>query len=290
MILVFGATGNVGAELVRLLAEKKEEVRAFARNPQKLPASPSVKPFTGDISDPTKVQTALKGITRVFLLAPPPIPSYPEPVRSIVAAVKKAGVQHIVFLDGLGANLNSPVFSYKQGAHTEWEIQSAALPYTFLRASFFMQNLGQSMAGGIASQNAIYSSAVEGKISMIDTRDIAAVAARVLTENGHESFTYELTGGEALSFGQVAEKLSALLGRTVNHVSLPEPQLYQALRSAGVPDLFVKNFIGMFNLWRYGQGERISGHVEILTGNPPRTLDAYLHENAAAFQLAQAPA
>src|SRR5258708_22965428 len=159
MILVFGATGNVGHELVQMLAAQQVSVRAFARNPQTLPASPYIQPVAGDITNPADVESALAGVTRLFLLTPPPMPSYPEPVRRIVAAVKNAGVQHIVFLDGLGANLNSPVFSYKQGAHTEWVIETADLPYTFLRASFFMQNIGQSLAGTIASQNAIYSSA-----------------------------------------------------------------------------------------------------------------------------------
>ncbi len=290
MILVFGATGNIGHELVRLLAEQKANVRAFARHPETLPTSPYIQPFAGEMTNSTDVQAALKDVARVFLLVPPPLPSYPEPSRTIVEAAKKAGVKQIVYLDGLAANLASPVATYKQAAQTEWLIETNDLSYTFLRASFFIQNLGQSMAAGIASQNAIYTSAGDGKISMIDTRDIAAVAARVLTENGHEGYTYELTGGEALSFGQVAEKLSKLLGRTITHYSLPEPQLYQALRSAGLPDEMVKGFIGMFHIWRYGQGERVSGNVEILTGKPPRVLDAYLGENAAVFQPAKTPA
>ncbi len=290
MILIFGATGNIGYELVRLLAEQQVPVRAFSRNPQTQLASPYIQPYAGEITNSADVEAALAGVTRLFLLVPPPLPHYPEPVHTIVTAAKKAGVKHLVYLDGIGANLGSPVLTFKQGAQTESLIEATGLPYTFLRASSFMQNLGQSLAGTIAAQNAIYTSAGDGEISMIDTRDIAAVAAHVLTESGHEGYTYELTGGEAISFGQVAEKLSALLGRSINHVSLPEPQLYQALRSAGLPDDRIKGLVAMFHTWRYGEAERISGNVEILTGTPARTLDAYLSENVAAFQPAQAPA
>src|SRR5260221_13327734 len=119
MILIFGATGNIGYELARLLAEQQVPVRAFSRNPQTQLASPYIQPYAGEITNSADVEAALAGVTRLFFLVPPPLPHYPEPVHTIVKAGKKTGGKHLVYFDGLGAKLGLPVLKFKQGAQTE---------------------------------------------------------------------------------------------------------------------------------------------------------------------------
>jgi len=172
----------------------------------------------------------------------------------------------------------------RQHAASEDYIRSTGIPYTFLRPNGFMQNLVNYNAGTINTQNAFYGSEGDGKVSHIDIRDIAAVAAKVLTEDGHISEAYTLTGPEALSNAQIAEKLSDLVGREISFVNLPPEQLKQALLSAGISDWSADALIDLQRLYREGGAATVTQEVERLLGRKPTSYGRFLSEYRSAFE------
>ena len=172
----------------------------------------------------------------------------------------------------------------RQHAESEDYIRSTGIPYTFLRPNGFMQNLVNYNAGTINAQNAFYGSEGDGTVSHIDIRDIAAVAAKVLTEDGHISEAYTLTGPEALSNAQIAEKLSDLVGREISFVNLPPEQLKQALLSAGISDWSADALIDLQRLYREGGAATVTQEVERLLGRKPTSYGRFLSEYRSAFE------
>ena len=143
---------------------------------------------------------------------------------------------HIVKLSGLGTALDSPLRSGRWHAQTERHIADAGLPFTYLHPPFFMQNLLRS-AAVIAAQGVLVASMQAGKIAMVDARDVAAVAVAALTSDGHVGKTYTITGPEALSFQEVAQKLAAATGRPVTYQDVPLATVRQEMVAAGLPDV-----------------------------------------------------
>jgi uncharacterized protein YbjT (DUF2867 family) len=179
MILVTGASGTVGSEVVRALGERGARVRAGYRSrPQKLPAG--FESVALDYEQPETIRPALAGVETVFLLS-----NTVEREKQVVDEIKRAGVKRIVKLSAFGAAEEAHSFARGHRA-VERHIEASGLAWTFLRPNGFMQNVVNYMAETIRSQSAIYSSAANGAISHIDARDIGTVGARVLTESGHE--------------------------------------------------------------------------------------------------------
>jgi len=137
----------------------------------------------------------------------------------------------------------------------------------------------------VAQQGAIYAPAGEARMTGIDTRDVAEVAAVALTDgNRHAGLTYEITGPEALSYADIAGKLSGLLGKSVTYYPVSDAAACQAMAESGMPDFFTHALITLYHFYKQGGAERPTGLVEVITGRQPRTLDAYLEENLAAFK------
>src|SRR5882724_5129041 len=196
MILITGASGNVGKEVLKQVAATGAKVRAAFQTVTKAAAAPSgVEIATMDYNKPETLQAALKGIERVFLVGPP-TPNLPALERKAIDEIKQSGVRHVVKLSAMGGR--DAIFP-RQHADSEDYIKSSGLPYTFLRANGFMHNFVIFNSSTINTQNAFYGAQGEGKVSHIDLRDIAAVAVQTLTEGGHEGQAYTLTGPEALS-------------------------------------------------------------------------------------------
>ena len=283
MILVTGATGTIGTDVEKSLAAHGARVRALVRNPEKAKAlGAGVEIVKGDLGDAASVAAAMQGVGKLFLL----VSAGPEMVQqqsNAIQAAKKAGVKQIVKLSAIGAQKGSKLSLGNWHGLTEEELKSSGVPYTILQPHSFMQNF-LMQAGSVKGQGALYGASGEGKIAFIDTRDIADVAAKVLTSNGHEGKTYLLTGPEALTYGQVAEKLGKAVGKPVKYVDVPPAEQQKSLLAMGLPDWLAADLAGMSAVFAKGGGARVSSAVKDITGKLGRTVDNFARDFAKAFQ------
>jgi uncharacterized protein YbjT (DUF2867 family) len=284
MILVTGATGTTGRELVKLLSSQGAKVRALVRNPGKAAELklPNVEIVPGDLSKPATLEAAFKGAEKLLLLTNAE-PAQVELQHNALEAAKRAGLKHVVKISAMGADVKSPVSLGRWHGQTEEELKKSGLPYTILQPHYFMQNLMGS-AQSIKAQGAFYGAMKDGKISLIDARDIAAVAAKVLTSAGHEGKTYVLTGPEPLSMADLAGKLAAAAGKPIKYVDLPPEQLKKGLSEAGMPEWFATDMVSMQTFFATGAAAGVSPSVQELKGSPGRTFDAFAREVAGQLR------
>lgn len=280
-ILVTGATGNVGRALVDCLVEMGAPVCAAVRDPQRThDFSASVETVALDLADPTTYAPALTGVKRLFLMRPPAITDIEHTLKPFVAMATEMGVRHITFLSLLGAESNRFVPHYE----VEQLLMAGGVPYTFLRAGFFMQNLDTTHRAEIRDRDELFIPAGQGKTAFIDVRDIAAVAAKTLTEVGHAYQAYPLTGEESLTYDEVAEILSAQLGRRIRYAN-PNPVRF-AWRHwrTGEPLGYVGVMTMIYLTTRFGMAAKITPDVRRLLGRAPRTLRQYVADYTAVWQ------
>ena len=280
MILVTGAGGNVGSEVLRQLAQTGAPVRAAFQSLSKASAPPGVEVAAVDYNRPETLKSALNNVDRVFLVGPPNA-QLPLLERKAVDVIALSQVRHLVKLSAMGGR--QAIFPSLH-AESEDYISSLGVPHTFLRPNGFMQNVINYSSPTINQENVFYGSEGSGKISQIDVRDIAAVAVRVLTEDGHVGNTYTLTGPEALSNTQVAEILSDVLGRQIRFVNLDPPQLKQALLSAGTPEWSADALLDLQRLYREGGAATVTSDVEQILGRKPTSFAQFVRDNRAAFE------
>jgi len=284
MILIVGATGLIGSTTLRQLTARGVPVRTLVRSAEKASAltSPGVEKVIGDLEQPASLDAALDGVTRALLISP----LHPRQVEwqgNCVEAARRAGAVHIVKLSGLGTALDSPLRSGRWHAQTERHIADAGLPWTHLHPPFFMQNLLRS-AAVIAAQGVLVASMQAGKIAMVDARDVAAIAVAALTSDGHVGQTYTITGPEALSFQEVAQKLATATGRPVTYQDVPLAAVQQAMVAAGLPAWLVEVRLEFATALRDGYAAAVMDTVQAVTGQSARTFDAFAREHAALFR------
>jgi len=281
--LVTGSTGNVGSAVVRELLDGGVSVRAFVRDParaaERLGADPELA--VGDLSDPASVRRAMEGVELVFL-ASGDGPQKVDHEVAVIDAAAEAGVRRLVKASTAMAEAGSPLLPFDWNGRIEDHLRGSGVPAVVLQSSFYMTNLLMS-AEQVRNQGMLFAPAGGGKVGMIDTRDVAAVAAKVLTGDGYDGKTYALTGPEAITFEQVAEELSAALGRPVAFVDVPEDGARQGLVAAGLPDWLVDHLFQLFRLIRQGALGEVTNTVRELTGREPRSLADFVRERAALF-------
>jgi uncharacterized protein YbjT (DUF2867 family) len=281
MILITGASGNVGGEVLKQAAQTGAKIRAAYQDVSKVKAPAGTEVATVDFKQPETLRVALHGIDRVFLVGPPTA-QLPSLEQQAVDVIKHSNVRQLVKLSAMGGR--DAIFP-RLHAESEDYILAAGIPYTFLRANGFMQNLVNYSAGTINSQNAFYGSEGDGKVSHIDIRDIAAVAAKVLTEDGHAGKAYTLTGPESLSNAEIAEMLSGLLARTISFVNLPPEQMKQALLAADVPEWNANALIDLQRFYREGKAATTTQDVERLLGRKAINYNQFLRDYRFAFEV-----
>ena len=282
-VLVTGATGNVGSRVVKELAGRGVPVRAFVRDPDRAAAAlgPVVELAVGDLADPASIQAALEGVERVFLACGnlPPQVAYET---NLIDAAARAGVARLVKLSALGAGIGSPVDFWDWHARIEEHLGASEIPSVVLRPRYYMTNL-LAFAGTVRAAGAVFAPAEGVKIPMIDPADVAATAAAVLTSDGHEGRTYELTGPESVTFHDVAAQLSEATGRPVQFVPVPDAAALDGLRQAGLPDWMATNIVAVFAMLRQDPATQVTDAVHALTARQPRHLSELLSGHAALF-------
>lgn len=280
-VLVLGALGNVGSEVLRSLLAQGAAVRAADLFPGKILErfGSGVEALPFDFGSPETYSAAFQGIHKMFLLRPPQIADVQKKMFPALEAAKTAGVQHVVFLSLIGIEQNKIAPHYK----VEKWLKSSGLSYTFLRCSFFMQNLNTTHRTEIRDRDEIYVPVGRARTSFIDARDIGAVAALALTHPGCENRAYDLTGGESLDYYQVAAGFSAELARRIDYKN-PTPLAFftrQLRQKSPLPYALVTTWL--YSNTRRGMADRVTGEVEHLLGRPPITLQQYLHDYRASW-------
>jgi uncharacterized protein YbjT (DUF2867 family) len=299
LILVIGGRSKIGAALITELLGRGEQVRALVRVGEAAGGLPSdgqpadgqpadgqpaaAEAVTGDLADEGSLVTAMAGAEKVFLLSSP----HPDAVgwhRNAIDAARRTQVQLLVRSSILGADRETPAEFISAHTTCDRYLEGSGLPYVIVRPNLFLQNVPESTIGSIDESGTFYADAGPARISMVDTRDVAAVAAVALTGPAQAGAHYDVTGPEALSYADVAAKLTSALGRRISYADVPDDAVRQALIGAGLSEWFAGALTGLYQDYRRsgtdGYAAQVSDTVPRLTGRPARSLDDLLAEIA----------
>jgi uncharacterized protein YbjT (DUF2867 family) len=287
-ILVTGATGTVGSEIVRQLSAKGETIKAAVRsaNDNTFENLNRVQVLELDYNKPDTLAAAFKGVHKLFLLTPFQS-NMVDLTSNLVSEAKKAKVKYIVKQSVMGADAEPAITPGRLHRQAEIIIEESGIPFTFLRPNFFMQNFVNFYSHSIKSQGAFYVPAGEGEVSFVDVRDIAAVAVQSLittNESQHTRRAYDITGGEALSYGQAAEIISKEIGKKVNYVNIPSEDARKGMKDTGMDEWTINSMIELFEITREGFASTISPIVEQITGKKPISFGQFVKDYAGAFK------
>lgn len=284
-ILVTGATGNVGTALLSYLDTTENDVSALTHDESKAQSlrDQGLEVVVGDLSQQDTLGPAVMGVDTIFLLTPP----VPEQVSIASNAIKAAKIvgnnPRIVRLSVMQASHDAPTRISRQHAVIEDEIKSSGLPYTLLRPHYYMQNTLMA-AHNVASEGRVYQPFKDGKLGMIDVREIGEVAAKVLTEEGHEGKTYTLTGPASISFYDVAGALSEVLDKEVEYVDISLEEAKESLLIMGFSEWMVEALNEYAKAYGEGYGHFTTDDVEQLTGHPATSYKEFASDFAQMFR------
>ncbi|HEX3491353.1 MAG TPA: SDR family oxidoreductase [Streptosporangiaceae bacterium] len=280
-ILVTGATGNTGQALVAALTRRGAPVRAMVRAQDDAARLPDRTPVAvADFDDPASVAAALEGAGRAYLVTPSSERAE-EQQRRFADLAAKAGVRHLVVLSQLAADEDSPVRFLRYHGAVERHVRELGLPYTFLRPNLYFQGL-LAFAGLIAATGQFAAPIGDARVSAVDVRDIAEVAAVALTEPGHENMTYTLTGPEAITHAQMAAALTAATGREVGFADAT-PEAFAASLRGILPPWQVDGLLEDYAHYRRGEAAAVSPAVPEVTGRPATSFAQFARDYAGAF-------
>jgi len=285
-ILITGATGTNGLEVARKALEKGARVRAFVRerDAARRLLPPEVEIVEGDFARPDSARAAMKGVERLFLLAPVH-ERMGEFEEGFIEAAREARVRHILQFSAIGAHAGSKAFFARVHGRAEVATVGSGLPYTILQPSFFMQNLFWS-TDAIKRDGRISNAAGAGEAAHAHAPDIAAVAAAALTESidQHAGEIYLITGPERLSYSAIAAKLSDVLGRTIRHRSLADAVYRESMIRGGMPDWQAQAVLELDVRCRRGEFSAATDVVERVAKKRPVSYDEFLREHVAIFR------
>ncbi|MBZ7920866.1 SDR family oxidoreductase [Ensifer adhaerens] len=274
-ILVLGANGTIGSKVVQALVVRGETVKAASR---KATAVDGAEAVAFDYEDAASFGPALEGVDRLFVLTPG---GYLDPLGllgPIVTAVAARGIK-IVLMTVIGVDADDKI-PYRQ---LELQLEKTGAPYVILRPNWFSDNFQTYWIEGIR-HGAIAVPAAEGKTSFIDTRDIAASAVAALTSDAFNGRAFNLTGPEALSYGEAAAIVSRVIGKPIAYTPVDDDTFVGILTGAGVPADYARFLASIFHPVREGWVAQPTGDVKTLTGHEPRSLETYAKENVAALK------
>lgn len=271
-ILVLAANGNVGGPLVRALLAMGEDVRAATRSGAPVAGAPGV---ACDLDQPSSLVAALEGVDRLFALAPT---GTLEVTARLLPLVEAAAARHIkvVLMTALGVDADEAI-PYRQ---VERALERSGTPFVILRPNWFADNFHTFWKAGI-DRGQVAVPAAQGQTSFIDARDIAQCAAVALTTDRFDGRAFNLTGPQALDYGAAAAILAQVTGKSIAYTPLTDAAFIGLLTGAGMPEAYAQFMAWLFHPVREGWTARVTGDVETLTGEAPRTLETYARDNAA---------
>ena len=282
MILVIGGHSKIGSGLIDDLVARSEQVRAMVRSgesPDSFPAG--VETVLGDLGDRASLDAAMQGADKLFLLCGPTQDEV-EFNQNAIDAAAAAALSLVVRSSILGADPDSAATFVRDHGISDAALRDSGLPHAVVRPNMFMENVPESYVPSIDENGNFYANAGQARLSMVDTRDVAAVAAALLTESGHQEGSYDVTGPEALSLQDVAGKLSSRLARQINFVDVPDDAVRQTLLGFGVGEWMAGGLVDLFQEYKRsgpdGYAAAVTDTVQRVTGRAPRSLDLMLEE------------
>ncbi|MDZ4169626.1 MAG: SDR family oxidoreductase [Coriobacteriia bacterium] len=279
IVLVTGASGNVGNEVVKQLVARGQRVRAATRTASSLPfAAHGIDTCAFDFTDPATFGPALAGVDRVFLVRPPHM-AKAAAFEPFLSAMHEARVGHVVFLSLLGVERN-PIVPHHG---IEKRLKGSGLGWTMIRPGFYMQNLSTTHLADIRDHGVISVPAGNGRTSLIDVRDIAEAVAVVLSENGHLNRGYAVTGREAITYQDAARILSQVTGREIRYTAPSGAQFARHMAAAGHPRDFITVMRGIYLVAKLGMAGTVTQELPRLIGRPAITFEQFARDNAALF-------
>jgi uncharacterized protein YbjT (DUF2867 family) len=280
--LVTGITGNVGEFVAEHLVRRGLAVRGAVTNVDK--AKPKwedrAELVRFDFHDAMTFDRALDGVKGIFLVRPPAITD-PKPMLPFVQRAKELGVRHIVFLSLLGIERNPLPPHYR----IEKYVKNSGIPYTFLRPSFFMQNLSTTHRDDIRDRNDIFIPAGKAPVSLVDTRDIGEAAATALVDpERYAGRGYTLTGPAALTYDEAAEIFTRVLGRRVTYSNPSAGEFRREMLRRGLPREFVNSMVALYFTTKLGLAKRVTTELETMLGRTPTSLEQYVRDYADCWK------
>ncbi len=279
-ILVMGATGAVGAEVLRLAVEAGRSVVGASRRPDAAAARVGGRWVELDLERPETFAPALSEVSKVFLIARPGDEEADRFAAPLIEAMVDAKVRHVVHLSAMGAEAR-PSFSIRK---VELLLEASGLSFTHLRPNWFFQVLGTgALQRGILAAGEIRLPAGDAGISYLDARDVARAAASVLTTPGHEGEAYTLTGPEALDHAQIAHTIERVRGAPVRYLAIDEAEARATLSASGFPSPWIERLIAFYRLVRDGACAPVTEDLARLLARRPTTFAAFAEEHATAW-------
>ncbi|MEL6862411.1 MAG: SDR family oxidoreductase [Pseudomonadota bacterium] len=279
MILVTGATGNVGSEIARQLIAKGIPFRIYVRDADKaasLIGSDGYETALGDFSDEAAFATALTGIDAVYMVTNQS-DAFKADLQRMIRQHHKAVDPRLFDLSAEG-DPDSDIFFVRRTGELEHIVREADLNWTFLRPDWFMQNFAGFVAMGMVAFPE-----GPGKTSFVDVRDVAEIALKALTEPGHGHRTYRLTGPDAMTFAGAAARISSVLGRDIPFVGITPEDMRDALIAQGAEDWYAEMNAEMTFAVRMGMSFSPSNDIEFLLGRKPRSIETYTADHMQAW-------
>lgn len=281
--LVTGATGELGRELVGLLARSRAVVRAATRSPAAARAlfPPNVEVVELDFDRTETYDAAAERVDRIFLMPPPFDPDAYGTINPFLDWAVGADLQQVVLVSAMDAE-SLPDLALRK---VERHLEKLGIGYTILRPNLYMQNLSSGfLAESIRTRDEFELCAGDGRVSFVDVRDVAAVAAEVLSHDRHYGHAYTLTGSDVLSFGDVARTLSAVTGRKIGYRAIGAEQMRGVLTEMRWPARQAAVGVGLFQAVADGRRQAVRDDVHQVLGRDPIRFENFVHEHAAAWR------
>jgi uncharacterized protein YbjT (DUF2867 family) len=280
MILVIGATGNIGGEALRLLLAGGASVRALSRDPSRLAGkAPGAEVVRGDLMEPDTLVPALAGVEKVLLVAG--ADHLAAATENLIRA-RSATLRHVVLISSSTILVEPPTILGRWHLAAEEHLKASGLAWTMLRPGYFASN-ALRWAASLRADGAVYAP-VGGSSAPIDPRDIAAVAVRALTTPGHEGKTYVLTGEQVVTPAEQVAQLGAAVGKTFRLVEVPDAGARAGMLKSGMPEIFCDAILEMAQAGRAEREPLVTGDVRAVTGAAPRSFADWVRDHVAAFR------
>lgn len=284
-ILIIGGTGNIGFPLIESLSKNKDILLTAgvhdiltAQKKMKNIKNVTIKPF--DFLDPSTFHEAFLDVNKVFFIRPPQLSKPKEDMAPFLNYAQQQGIQQIVFVSLIGVEKN-PVTPHHK---IEKMIRQLKLPYTFIRPSFFMQNLNTTHQEDIQVNHDLFIPAGHSKTSFIDTRDIGEVASVCLTDSKYLNQELEITGSEALTYEEIAREMSTILGTTISYSQPSLLKFRRVMIERGISKDYVNVMVMLYLITQMGNAKKVTTVLEKVLKRPPRTILEYILDYQEYFK------